>query len=115
MYEANGLNLSRSEYNSLRRLAKCSKENPDGPLTSPGEEEQTLRMLAGKGLVEGQGFFGGYSVDRVTTLGFDFLRDFKSERRKARFRAYFAPVIGGVMGIVGTVAGVILGWWLGSL
>lgn len=115
MYEANGLNLSRSEYVALKQFIKMSKHEEVSAWIVYGDDAPTARLLAAKGLITGQQIGDAYRVDRATKLGHDFLRDFKSERRKDRFRTYFPPVIGGVLGIAGTVVGVILGWHLGRL
>lgn len=74
MYEANGLNLSRSEYVALKQFIKMSKHEEVSAWIVYGDDAPTARLLAAKGLITGQQIGDAYRVDRATKLGHDFLR-----------------------------------------
>lgn len=120
MYSVNGIELTGSEYEELKLLVES--KNRDGSekdfarnrIKNEKFGREVYCHLKDKGLVSGYAADNTFYFNEITQRGNDFVKDFKSSRRRERIRTYLPPVLGGILGILGTVIGVLLGWNLGT-
>lgn len=123
MHEANGIELSSSEYKELAMLCKAAErgENVDEIANARLLDEdtnvfdqsavQTYLSLHGHGLVSGHRIYGGFVCTGVTQRGLDFVSDYvkrmiedearaKSDRRHDYLVALFGSAIGFALGVI---------------
>lgn len=128
MYEANGIDLPRSQYRELRDLVSLGSDEDRKAFSNkalhPYEDKrlwnqngvECYKGLLDKGLICGTPILNGFLFDGVVTqAGLDFIADFRKKARRDWARTYLPSVIAAVLGVGGTIAGVLIGWHLGSL
>lgn len=126
MYEADGIDLTRTEYKKLKLLRRAEARNRldefighelfDGQsirLFPDEEKSKVYYSLYEKGLVDGSVMVGTLFCPKCLTYrGRDWLKD----RRRAAFdewvRTWLPSIVSAVIGVGGTLLGVMLGTML---